>query len=55
MLSLDFLAGFTIFLLALIMVVNMVPGLLAGLESSGIDYDAVAYRTGVILAEDPGW
>lgn len=55
MLSLDFLAGFTIFLLALIMVVSMVPGLLAGLESSGIDYDAVAYRTGVILVEDPGW
>lgn len=55
MLSLDFLAGFTIFLLALIMVVSMVPGLLAGLGSSGIDYDAVAYRTGVILVEDPGW
>ncbi len=55
MLSLDFLVGFTIFLLALIMVVSMVPGLLAGLESSGIDYDAVAYRTGVILVEDPGW
>jgi hypothetical protein len=54
-LSLDFLIGFTIFLLALIMVVSMVPGLLAGLESSGIDYDAVAYRTGVILVEDPGW
>ena len=53
--SLDFLAGFTIFLLALIMVVSMVPGLLAGLGSSSIDYDAVAYRTGVILAEDPGW
>lgn len=55
MLSLDFLVGFTIFMLALIMVVSMVPGLLAGLESSGIDYDAVAYRTGVILVEDPGW
>ncbi len=53
--SLDFLVGFTIFMLSLIMVVSMVPGLLAGLESSGIDYDAVAYRTGVILAEDPGW
>jgi hypothetical protein len=37
------------------MVVSMVPGLLAGLQSSGIDYDAVAYRTGVILVEDPGW
>jgi len=54
-LSLDFLVGFTIFMLALIMVVSMVPGLLAGLQSSGIDYDAVAYRTGVILVEDPGW
>ena len=54
-LSLDFLAGFTIFMLALVMVLSMVPGLLAGLESSGIDYDAVAYRTGVILVEDPGW
>ncbi|WP_067077268.1 hypothetical protein [Methanoculleus horonobensis] len=53
--SLDFLTGFTIFMLSLIMVVSMVPGLLAGLQSSGIDYDAVAYRTGVILAEDPGW
>ena len=53
--SLDFLAGFTIFMLALIMVVSMVPGLLASLESSNIDYDAVAYRTGVILVEDPGW
>nr|WP_303716300.1 hypothetical protein [Methanoculleus marisnigri] len=53
--SLDFLVGFTIFMLALIMVVSMVPGLLAGLDSSGIDYDAVAYRTGVILVEDPGW
>ncbi len=53
--SLDFLAGFTIFMLALIIVVSLVPGLLVGLQSSGIDYDAVAYRTGVILAEDPGW
>lgn len=53
--SLDFLAGFTIFMIALIMVVSVVPGLLANLQSSGIDYDAVAYRTGVILAEDPGW
>lgn len=55
MFSIDFLVGFTIFMVALIAVASMVPGLLAGLQSSGIDYDAVAYRTGVILAEDPGW
>ncbi|MDD4256005.1 MAG: hypothetical protein PHP59_11610, partial [Methanofollis sp.] len=55
MLSLDFLAGFTIFLLALIVAAGMVPGLLAGLQSATIDDDGVAYRTSVILAEDPGW
>ena len=53
-LSIDFLAGFTIFLLAFIWVVSMIPGLLIGLQSYTIDYDAVAYRTGVILVEDPG-
>jgi hypothetical protein len=54
-LSIDFLVGFTVFLLAFIWVVSMIPGLLIGLQSYTIDYDAVAYRTGVILAEDPGW
>jgi PKD repeat protein len=53
-LSIDFLVGFTIFLLAFIWVVSMIPGLLIGLQSYTIDSDAVAYRTGVILAEDPG-
>lgn len=55
MLSIDFLAGFTIFLLALIVAAGMIPGMLAGLQSATIDYDGVAYRTSVILAEDPGW
>jgi PKD repeat protein len=53
-LSIDFLVGFTIFLLAFIWVVSMIPGLLINLQSFTIDSDAVAYRTGVILAEDPG-
>jgi hypothetical protein len=53
-LSIDFLAGMTIFMVALIWVANMVPGLLIGLQSRSIDLDAIAYRTGVILAEDPG-
>lgn len=51
----DFLIGFSIFLLSLIMVLTMIPGVFAGLESAKIDYDAVAYRTSVILCEDPGW
>jgi hypothetical protein len=54
-LSVDFLAGFTIFLLAFIWVSSMISGIMVGLQSSHIDYDAVAYRTGVILVEDPGW
>ena len=54
-LSIDFLAGFTIFMVAFIWVVSMIPGLMIGLQSYTIDYDAVAYRTGVILVEDPGW
>ena len=53
-LSIDFLVGFTIFLLAFIWVVSMIPGLLINLQGYTIDYDAVTYRTGVILAEDPG-
>ena len=54
-LSIDFLVGFTIFILAFIWVVSIIPGLLIGLQSNTIDYDAVAYRTGVILVEDPGF
>jgi hypothetical protein len=43
-------------MLGLIMVAGMVPGLLIGLQrTTAIDYDAVAYRTAAILAEDPGW
>ncbi|NMB77882.1 MAG: hypothetical protein GYA23_02165 [Methanomicrobiales archaeon] len=54
-LSIDFLVGFTIFMLAFIWVAAMIPGVLLGMQSSTIDTEAVAYRTGVILTEDPGW
>ncbi len=53
-LSIDFLVGFTIFVLAFIWVLSIIPGLLIGLQAFTVDYDAVAYRTGVILVEDPG-
>lgn len=52
--SVDFLVGFTIFILAFIWVATMIPGLFLGIQSHTIDFDAVAYRTGVILVEDPG-
>ena len=53
-LSIDFVIGFTIFMIAFIFVATMMSGLLINLQSQSIDYDAVAYRTGVMLAEDPG-
>ena len=46
--------GLSIFLITLIIAATMISGLLVGLQSKTIDYDAVAYRTGVILVEDPG-
>lgn len=54
-LSLDFIVGFTIFMISFIIVATMISGLLVGLQAKTIDYDAVAYRTGVILVEDPGY
>lgn len=53
--SIDFLVGCTIFIVAFIWVASMIPGMLIGLKSNAVDFDAVAYRTGVILVEDPGW
>jgi hypothetical protein len=52
--SIDFMAGFTIFILVFIWVATMVPSLFIGLNAYTVDYDAVAYRTAVILVEDPG-
>jgi hypothetical protein len=53
-LSVDFMVGFTIFMVAFIWVATLVPNLFLGVSAHGVDFDAVAYRTGVILAEDPG-
>lgn len=46
--------GFTIFIIIFIWVATMVPSLFIGLNAHAVDYDAVAYRTAVILVEDPG-
>lgn len=53
-LSIDFVIGFTIFIIAFIFVSTMISGLLINIHSREIDYDAVAYRTSVVLVEDPG-
>jgi hypothetical protein len=52
--SIDFLVGVTIFMICFIWVATMIPGMMIGLQANTVDYDAVAYRTGVILVEDPG-
>jgi len=41
-------------MIAFIYVTMMMSGLLINFMSRTVDYDAVAYRTGVILVEDPG-
>lgn len=53
-LSIDFLVGISIFIIGLIIATTIISSLLIGLQAKKIDFDAVAYRTGVILAEDPG-
>jgi hypothetical protein len=53
--SIDFLVGCTIFILAFVWVASMIPGMMVGVQSASIDFDAVAYRTGVMLIEDPGY
>lgn len=53
-LSIDFLVGFTIFMVTFIYVATLIPSLFLNLQGYSIDYNAVAYRTGVILVEDPG-
>jgi len=42
-------------MIAFIVVITMISGYFVGLESRTIDNDAIAYRTGVILVEDPGY
>jgi len=53
--SIDFLVGMSIFMFALIFVVLFIPGMFLPFQTETIDLNSVAYRTSVILVEDPGW
>ncbi|MCK4476078.1 MAG: hypothetical protein KAU16_05060 [Methanophagales archaeon] len=53
--SIDFLAGLTLFMLTLLFLVLFIPGMFVPFQSETIDLSSVAYRTSVILVEDPGW
>jgi|AGTN01.3.fsa_nt_gi hypothetical protein len=53
--NIDFLVGLAIFLMAFLYVFTFVPGLFVPYQASAVDLSAVAYKTGAMLVEDPGW
>ena len=52
--SIDFLAGMSLFMLALLFLTQLIPGMFLPFQTETIDLNSVAYRTSVILVEDPG-
>jgi len=52
--SLDFLLGISLFLIALMFIVQFIPGLFIPGTSGEGSLDYTAYRTATILVEDPG-
>jgi hypothetical protein len=53
--NIDFLAGISIFLISFLLAVQLVPNLFIPFQGQPVTLHSVAYRTSVILCEDPGW
>jgi hypothetical protein len=53
--SIDFIAGLSLFMLTLLFLVQFIPGMFVPFQTETIDLSSVSYRTSVILVEDPGW
>jgi hypothetical protein len=53
--NIDFLFGLAVFLMAFLYVFTFIPGLFVPYQASAVDLSAVAYKTGAMLVEDPGW
>ncbi len=53
--AVDFLLGISLFLIALMFVVQFIPGLFMSGSAGESSLDYTAYRTATILTEDPGW
>lgn len=53
--SVDFLLGLSLFLLALMFVIQFIPGMFIPSLAGDSSLDYTAYRTASILAEDTGW
>jgi hypothetical protein len=53
--NIDFLFGLAVFLMAFLYMVTFIPGLFVPYQASAVDLSSVAYKTGAVLVEDPGW
>ncbi len=53
--AVDFLLGISLFLIALIFIVQFIPGLFLSGSAGESSLDYTAYRTAAILTEDTGW
>lgn len=53
--AVDFLLGISLFLIALMFIVQFIPGLFIPSSANEGSLDHTAYRTATVLAEDPGW
>lgn len=53
--SIDFLMGVLVFVLAFAYIMTAIPGIFVPYQSTSIDLGSVVYRTSSILIEDPGW
>lgn len=53
--SVDFLTGIAIFLITFTFILQVVPVMFTPLQGEETDLHPVAYRVGVMLAEDPGY
>jgi hypothetical protein len=53
--SIDFLMGLLVFVLAFAYIMTAIPGIFVPYQSTSIDLGSVVYRTSSILVEDPGW
>jgi len=53
--TLDFLLGLVIFMLAVLYLATAIPGIFMPYQSNAVDLSSVVYRTSALLVEDPGY
>ncbi len=53
--TLDFLLGLTIFMMAVLYLATAIPGIFMPYQNNAVDLSSVVYRTSALLVEDPGY